>query len=202
MKKYLIAGSALLVCNGAAYYYMMPSQTLITRILPAPEIDAQSVVTVSLKALKSQSRLVPLEASYVAVVTSEESRIGGMFHSKKTTIMPGQVRYEIDLSKLSAQWDNQSHSLRVSLPPVEVSEPSVDMTKVTSYSEGMLTSFSGVNDDLDKRNRDIGLQQLRQQAANGSVVSRAKEAATKAVEQMLGMPLRAAGVSAKIIFDS
>src|SRR5690606_29561482 len=60
--------------------------------------DPETVVAASLQGLQEQNVLVPFTARYVAVVTSTQSRLG--LSAKKTLIMPGTVRYELDLGKL------------------------------------------------------------------------------------------------------
>src|SRR3546814_15360092 len=61
--------------------------------------DPETVVAASLQGLQEQNVLVPFTARYVAVVTSTQSRLG--LSAKKTLIMPGTVRYEVDLAKLT-----------------------------------------------------------------------------------------------------
>lgn len=208
MKKYLIgAGLALglLVVLKIAYvYYTWSPALMVTRMVPEPGPDAQTIVAVSLKAIKSQNKLSPLEASYVAVVTTTETRVGGLFESKKTLIMPGIVRYEVDLGKMTDRdltWDAKTKTLHVKLPPIEVSAPQIDMTHLTSYTDGMLTAFASVDGALDANNRAVGQQQLRDQASAQPVMARAREAASKALEQMFSMPLNAAGLKATVVVE-
>ena len=56
--------------------------------------DPETVVAASLQGLQEQNILVPFTARYVAVVNSTQSRLG--LSAKKTLIMPGTVRYELD----------------------------------------------------------------------------------------------------------
>ena len=50
--------------------------------------------------MRAQNRLIVFAARYVSVVTSEQERLGGLVSSERTLILPGDVRYELDLSKL------------------------------------------------------------------------------------------------------
>ena len=53
--------------------------------------------------------------------------------------MPGQVRYGVDLSRLGAAslaWDAATRTLTVTLPPLEISGPQIDLNQVQEYSEG------------------------------------------------------------------
>ncbi|MFM9768200.1 DUF4230 domain-containing protein, partial [Streptomyces scabiei] len=77
--------------------------------------------------LQAQNKLSAFTAQYVAVVTSTQTRLG--LSTQKTLIMPGLVRYEVDLGKLrqrDVQWDKASGTLSVTLPPIETDPPQVD----------------------------------------------------------------------------
>lgn len=85
--------------------------------------DPETVVAASLQGLREQNVLVPFTARYVAVVTSSQSRLG--FAAKKTLIMPGTVRYELDLGTLrqtDLKWDAAANALTVTLPPLRLAE--------------------------------------------------------------------------------
>src|SRR3546814_3730619 len=68
--------------------------------------DPVTIANSSLQGLQEQNRLSAFAARYVAVVTSKQSRLG--LTAEKTMIMPGMVRYEVDLGKLTQRdvtWD-------------------------------------------------------------------------------------------------
>src|SRR5437764_12049113 len=60
--------------------------------------NPKTIATASLESMRAQNRLIAFVARYVSVTTTEESRFG--FSAKRTLILPGDVRYELDLSKL------------------------------------------------------------------------------------------------------
>ncbi|WBY07805.1 DUF4230 domain-containing protein [Sphingomonas sp. 7/4-4] len=99
--------------------------------------DPITVAQASLQGLREQNRLSTFAARYVAVVTSKQSRLG--LSAEKTLIMPGMVRYEVDLAKLqqkSLSWDAANKRLTILLPPLEVIGPDVDLDGIREYSEG------------------------------------------------------------------
>src|SRR3546814_1770998 len=54
-------------------------------------------------------------------------------------IMPGMVRYEVDLGKLTQRdvtWDAASNTLGVRLPPVEADQPQIDLAAIRQYGSG------------------------------------------------------------------
>ncbi|MGK6355995.1 DUF4230 domain-containing protein [Sphingomonas sp. DT-207] len=163
---------------------------------PSPVTVAQA----SLQGLREQNRLSTFAARYVAVVTSKQSRLG--LSAQKTLIMPGMVRYEVDLSKLqqrNLEWDAASNRLTVTLPPIEVVGPQVDIDNIQEYSEGgILMRLTDVEGKLDEANRKAGQQELIRQARAETPMKLAKEATRRAVERSFAMPLKAVGLDARV----
>jgi hypothetical protein len=164
---------------------------------PEPETVAQA----SLQSLREQARLVPFAARFVAVVTSTQTRLG--FQARKTLIMPGTVRYELDLSRLRQQdlsWDAEARRLTVTLPPIELAGPEVDLGAVQEYGgEGVLAAVTNAEEQLDQVNRDRARTELLRQARAPTTVRLAQDAARRAVERSFAMPLRAAGIEAEVV---
>ncbi|MDT8759382.1 DUF4230 domain-containing protein [Sphingomonas psychrotolerans] len=162
--------------------------------------DPVTVAQASLQGLREQNRLSTFAARYVAVVTSRQSRLG--MTAEKTLIMPGMVRYEVDLAKLqqkSLSWDAASNRLTILLPPVEVIGPDVDLDGIREYSQGgLLMRFTDVEKQLDAANRKAGQQELIRQARAPTPVKLARDATRRAIERSFAMPLKAAGLDAKV----
>lgn len=167
------------------------------KIAPAPETIAQA----SLEGIREQNRLSTFAARYVAVVTSEQTRMG-LFSARKTMIMPGMVRYEVDLGKLTQKdvaWDAEAKRLTVTLPPVETSRPEIDMTAVREYDGGgILMKITDAEKTLDTANRTRAWQELQRQAQQPAMMKLARDATRRAVERSFAMPLRAAGFDAQV----
>jgi Protein of unknown function (DUF4230) len=165
---------------------------------PNPETIASS----SLESMRAQNRLVPFVARYVSVVSARQSRFG--FTAERTLILPGDVRYEVDLAKLQPEdvrWDEASKTLRVRLPDIEIAGPEVDLAASREYGEGgvlgALTDAEGV---LDKANQARAVVDLRKQARADVPMRLAREAARNAIERSFSMPLKAAGIGdAKVV---
>ncbi len=162
--------------------------------------DPQTIATASLQSMQEQARLTPFSARFVAVVTSRQSRF--LFSTEKTLIMPGTVRYEVDLAKLRQQdvrWDEGTRTLSVALPPIEVSQPQVDLNEIKEYGDGGLLGRVGDTEDrLDAANRSRGQQELMRQAQAPTPMRLARDAARRAVERSFAMPLKAAGIDAAV----
>jgi hypothetical protein len=170
------------------------------RIFGGPR--AETIASASLESMRAQNRLIAFVARYVSVTTSTTSRFG--LSAKRTLILPGYVRYELDLSKLQPKdvsWDASSHTLQVRLPEVEIAGPDVDLTSAQEYGEGgVLTALTNADETLDQANRATAVSDLRKQASAEVPMRLAHEAARQAVERSFAMPLVAAGFKdAKVV---
>lgn len=170
---------------------------LATRGSPA---DVETVANASLKGMREQNRLTAFAANYSAVVTSEQKRFG--LTARKTLIMQGLVRYEIDMTKLVAndvRWNDETGTLYVRIPDIEVSRPQIDLKSIQEYGEGgILTALTDAERKLDAANRTKGEAALIEQAHGPVPMRLARDATRRAIAQNFAMPLKAAGISAKV----
>jgi uncharacterized protein DUF4230 len=159
--------------------------------------NAKTIASSSLASMRAQNKLIPFVARYVSVVTSQEQHLGGLVSSERTLILPGDVRYELDLSKLQPKdvsWDASSHTLKVQLPEIEIAGPDVDINAVKEYGGGgVLSALTNANQQLDQANRARAVADLRKQATAAVPMRLARQAARQAVERSFAMPLVAAG---------
>ena len=165
---------------------------------PEPETIAQA----SVQSMREQARLSVFAARYVAVVTSTQERLGGIVSAQKTMIMPGDVRYELNLANLGQDdisWDEGSNTLHVTLPPIEVSQPQIDINAIQEYSGGgILMRLTDAERTLDQANREQGQRSLIEQARQPMPMRLARESAKRAVARSFALPLRAAGIEANV----
>lgn len=166
--------------------------------------DPETVASSALQSMRAQNRLVPFVARYVSVVSSRQDRLGGLVSSERTLILPGDVRYELDLAKLGAedvQWDAGSSTLSVTLPEIEIAGPEVDLAAAREYGEnGVLSNLTDADQALDRANRARAVADLRKQAGAGVPMRLAREAGRQAVERSFALPLQAAGFdNAKVV---
>jgi uncharacterized protein DUF4230 len=168
---------------------------LVDRIFGGP--NAKTIASASLESMRAQNRLIAFVARYVSVVSSEQQRLGGLVSSERTLVLPGDVRYELDLSKLEPNdvtWDNSSHTLRVRLPEVEIAGPDVDINAAREFGDGgVLSALTNADERLDQTNRARAVADLRKQAQAPVPMRLARQAARQAVERSFAMPLLAAG---------
>jgi hypothetical protein len=166
--------------------------------------DPETVASSALQSMRAQNRLVPFVARYVSVVSSRQERLGGLVSTERTLILPGDVRYELDLAKLGpedVQWDAGSSTLSVTLPEIEIAGPEVDLAAAREYGEnGVLSVVTNADQALDRNNRARAVSDLRKQAASQVPMRLAREAGRQAVERSFALPLQAAGFdNAKVV---
>jgi hypothetical protein len=165
------------------------------RIFGSP--DPKTIATASLESMRAQNRLTVFAARYVSVVTSQQDRLGGLVSSQRTLILPGDVRYELDLAKLQPKdvtWNGSSSTLTVQLPEIQVAGPDVDINQVREYGgNGVLSALTNANQQLDQANRARAVSDLRKQATAAVPMRLARQSAREAVERSFAMPLLAAG---------
>jgi hypothetical protein len=163
------------------------------RIFGGP--NPKTIASASLESMRAQNRLIAFVARYVSVTTTEESRFG--FSTKRTLVLPGDVRYELDLSRLRAgdvTWDKATTTLRVQLPEIEIAGPDVDLGAAQEYGQGgILSALTNANQQLDSANRAKAVADLRKQAQGATQMRLAHQAARAAIERSFAMPLVAAG---------
>ena len=175
---------------------------VVDRIFGGP--DAKTIATSSLESMRAQNRLITFVARYVSVVSSEQNRLGGLVSTERTLILPGNVRYEIDLSRLQPEdvtWDAESQTLKVRIPDIVIAGPEVDLNAAREYgSGGVLATLTNAETQLDATNRARAVADLRKQAQAEVPMRLARDSARQAIERSFSMPLRAAGFeNAKVV---
>jgi hypothetical protein len=182
------------IAFGGAYWF----QTGVEKKLDG---KVESIATASLQGLREQARLTAFVASFVAVVTSEQQRLG--LKAEQTMIMPGLVRYELDLDKLQprdVKWDKEANMLKVALPPLILTGPQVDIDGIRQYDGGgILMALTDAAKTLDAANRKRGQDELLKQAKGEVPMRLAHDATRSAIERSFAMPLRAAGIKATVV---
>lgn len=162
--------------------------------------DPLALADTTMISVREQGRMTLFSARFVAVVTSSETRLG--LTARKTLIMPGEVRYGVDLSRLRHQhlaWDTATRTLTVTLPPLEIAGPRIDLDQVQEYREGgILMALTNAEATLDETNRRRAQQELMRQAREPAPMGQARDAALRVVARSFAMPLRAAGIDASV----
>lgn len=174
---------------------------LLRSAAPQPLVaDPRRIVDSALVSAREQGRITSLVARYAAIVSSTESRLG--LEARKTLILPALVRYGVDLRRLRREhlaWDEATRTLSVSLPPLELAGPEIDLSEAREYSEGgVLMALTGAEAELDEANRRLASEELMRQARAAAPLGAARDSAMRMVARGFALPLRAAGIKASV----
>jgi hypothetical protein len=170
-----------------------------------PEDNGDPLAT-SLVAFEKQNRLTVFSAQLSPVVSSEDSRLLGLVHSRQVAVIPARVDYALDLSRMDRsrlRWDEATKTLDVQLPALTVGRPNLDEGRAQYLREGIWISREA-QDHLTRQNTRLAEQQAREQAGNPVLMGLATEAAKDAIRQNLAIPLEVAGfgeVTVNVRFD-
>jgi hypothetical protein len=190
----LAAAAFILLVAGAALGVALAPRT------KPPAADPEAIATATLLSVRDQGRLVTFSASFVATATASESHLG--LTARKTLIMPGTVRYGVDLARLrrsSLAWDESTRTLTVTLPPLELSGPKIDLNQIREDKEGSLVmALADSEKALDSENRRAAQEDLMRQARAPEPMGLARASAMRDVARSFAMPLRAAGIEASV----
>jgi hypothetical protein len=173
---------------------------LLRRDATTSGADPQAVAAATLISVREQGRQTVFTARFSAIATASETRLG--MTARKTLIMPGEARYSVDLARLrreSLAWDEPTRTLTVTLPPLEMSGPRIDLNQVQEYGEGgLIMALTNAETTLDETNRRAGQEDLMRQARGPGPMGAAREAAMRDVARAFALPLRAAGIDASV----
>lgn len=166
----------------------------------APGPNPMVIANATLLSVREQGRQIVFTGRFAAIVTASEGRMG--FTARKTLILPGQVRYAVDLSRMrraDLSWDADTMTLTVTLPPLELAGPQIDFTAAQEYSDGgLMMTLSGAERTLDESNRRAAQEELTRQARGPQPMTEARNAALRDVARSFALPLRAAGIEASV----
>lgn len=190
---FLVPPLLALLIGGGIGLLLRPAATTAG---PDPEAIAQR----ALVSLRDEGRLTPFTGRFVAVVSASETRLG--LTARKTLILPGSVRYGLDLGRLRNRdlaWDSATRTLTVTLPPLEIAGPEIDLSHVQEYREGgLVMALTDAERTLDQANSRSAQDELMRQARERTPTSLARNAAMRAVARSFAMPLRTAGIDASV----
>ena len=162
--------------------------------------DPMEIANATLLSVREQGRQTVFVGRFAAIATASESRFG--MSARKTLIMPGQVRYAVDLSRLRREhlaWDSGTRTLTVTLPPLEIAGPQLDLNQVQEYSEGgMLMALTDAGRTIDAANNRAAQEELTRQARGPLPMNEARAAAMRDVARSFALPLRASGIDASV----
>lgn len=162
--------------------------------------DPMGIANATMLSVREQGRQTVFVGRFAAIATASETRLG--FTARKTLILPGQVRYAVDLSRMrraDLAWDAESSTLTVTLPPLELAGPQLDFAGAQEYSDGgFVVALTDAGRIMDEANRRSAQEELTRQARGPLPMTEARNAALRDVARSFALPLRAAGIEASV----
>lgn len=167
MKKVLLAFVAGLVLAGLGVYALRPADDGRVREdnpLLGPKTTTVAVAEV-LDGIRGMNRLVVFRSYLTAVTKSRETAIFGQLGADQLMITPAFVNYYIDLDKITAKDIRvEGDTIRITLPPVMIERPNVDVPRIEVVDQGAWSSLSDASKRLWKKNSAMAMKQLFQRA--------------------------------------
>lgn len=164
--------------------------------------DPVTIADVSLRSVQAQNKLTAFAARFTVAVTSEQTRLG-IFSAKKTLIVPGTVRYELDFNRVTRNdlaWDAATKTLTVTVPRPVVAGPEIDLARIREFKDGaVLFALTDAEAVFDTANRQRATSALLAEAQAPVLLQMADRATTEAVARTFSLPLAAAGVDARVV---
>lgn len=195
--------AGLSVAAAAGTLILLSAPSLRARLLPGAAVRGETVVAATLEAVRREQRLLVFAAWVTADVTSTVQKtfldlaVPGTAVTK-TLIVPGEVRYAIDLAALTPAdlgWNPATRTLTVRMPPVEPLDPVVRLERMRIYTEkGPLAAVTDVEQVADAMNRTAIARELMAQARTPELMRLAEAAGAEALRNSFLLPLRAAGL--------
>lgn len=159
-----------------------------------PAVDLSDAMLLSVQKL---NKLTVLSARLVVISTRREDRMFGMLHANQTYIVPGQVTYSVDLSRLRRgdfRWSETDQRLSVNLPAVTFDQPTQMPAQARIYRNGALLNLVTQAQErmltANFRNADA---ELIKQARNPQLVQMARSSAKESVARTLSLALQVTG---------
>src|SRR3546814_19964309 len=95
-------------------------------------------------------------------------------------------------------WDAATSALTVTLPPLRLAGPEIDIDAISEYRDGeILLTLTDAEKTLDAANRQRAQEELIKQAKSTTPMRLAQGAPRTAIAPTFAMPPQAAGIDAK-----
>ncbi len=161
------------------------------------------ITTAALTSVQALDRLTVFAAVLTTAATTTDPGFAGWLTARQTLIASGRVDYILDFHALAARdvaWDKASATLTVTLATPRPTRANVDWEHLVRYDAGSLvTAVKGNVGDLERRNAAAIYARFNRDARSPALLTLARDAARTAIVNNFGLPLRAAGIEARVV---
>ncbi|MGY6550383.1 MAG: DUF4230 domain-containing protein [Erythrobacter sp.] len=118
-----------------------------------------------------------------------------MLERRQVMIIPAQIDYRIELSKItksSMNWDKDNKVFTIELPPLRISTPNLDEKNARVFTNGVWVS-RGDAEELARKNSQFAERKAIKYAKDTEILGIARASAREAVRENLSATLRTTG---------
>ncbi len=178
----------------ATGFVIAPREMLETEVVHNGffETDTKRVLAAAVESLRAENKLLVYSYKGFAAVSIE--RDGFLWlDGRQDLIVPARVSYYVDLSKLTADYDETARVVTINLLPLTMGDVAFEPEGARTTNGGLLTYSQAEVEALSKLNYASARKAFVKQAQGGAIVEAAEREAKANVESALGLPLRIVG---------
>jgi len=181
---------------GFTGYALAPREQLETEVKSTGffTTDTKRILAAAVVSLRAENKLLVYSYKGFAAVSVE--RDGFLFlNGRQDLIVPAAVSYHVDLSKLTAVFDDGAQVVTVQLPPLVMGDVAFEPEGARTTNGGLLTFDQQQVEELTKLNYGTARKAFVKQAQGRTLIAAAKAETKTAIESYFQLPLRLAGKS-------
>lgn len=185
-----------LLAAGAAYQ-VAPRELLESEVKSAGlfTTDTRRVLAATVESLRAENKLRVYTFKGSAAVSVERTRLW-LLTGRQDLIVPAQVGYYVDLSKLELEnvdYDERSNLITVDLPPLVLGDVAFQPEAARTLNGGLLTFDQDHVDELARVNWLNARRAFIAQSQGATLLAAARAEAERGVASAFAVPLRALG---------
>lgn len=156
------------------------------------ETDTKRVLAAAVESLRAENKLLVYSYKGFAAVSVERDGFL-LLNGRQDLIVPATVSYFVDLSNLTAVFDEASRVMTINLPPLVMGDVAFEPEGARTTNGGLLTFDQDEVEELSKLNYASARRAFVKQAQGLALIEAAKRQAGENVEWQFEVPLRIAG---------
>jgi len=175
----------------AAGYSLAPEPAPLETVIEQGffQTDVKRVLAAAVVSLRAENKLLVYSYKGFAAVSVERDSFL-FLNGRQDLIVPAGVSYFVDLSKLTAVFDDTAQVVTIHLPPLVLGDVAFEPEGARVANGGLLTFDQDQVEELTKLNYETARKAFVKQAQGRTVVEAAERQAKANVKSALELPLR------------
>jgi hypothetical protein len=162
----------------------------------------QDVVATLVTSVQKMNELTVFGAQLFSIAKTEREGLISPLDTTTYVIVPGSVRYVVNLSKLDRSaftWDARTSTLVAVLPDPQLTDVNVDGARAKVLVDGVDLTGGDERQRILQKSLDVARADIVQKASGPALMASAKDAGRAALAQNFAAPLVAAGLKPNVI---